>query len=69
MANYKVKRNDETLDSIVYNFYNGEFGYLEQVLATNVFLAEENTFLTKGITIYLPDLPSTKTKARISLWS
>lgn len=69
MVTYTVQRTDETLDSIVYNFYKGEFGYLEQVLAANIFLYQEDVFLTKGLTIYLPYLPVSQAKDRITLWS
>lgn len=69
MTTYVVTRNDETLDSIVYHFYNGEFGFLEQVLAANVFLYQQDIFLTQGLTINLPDLPALQTQQRISLWS
>lgn len=62
MAFYEVQRDDETLDAIVYKFYNGEFGYLEQVLAANV-------FLSKGLTIYLPDLSVSQAQSRITLWN
>ena len=63
---YVVKRANETLDAIVYNYYGESFGYLELVLSANIFLYEQDVFLTEGLIITLPDI-ELKTQNRVKL--
>jgi phage tail protein X len=65
---YTVKRNDETLDAIVYKQYGSSFAYLELVLAANQFLYEEECFLKVGLSIELPQI-IVEPKSRVTLWN
>lgn len=64
---YKVIRDNETVDQIVYRFYGSSYGYLELVLKNNVFLYKEGIYLTKGLVITLPE-EQKEAKARVTLW-
>ncbi len=65
---YTVKREDETLDEIIYNYYGSSLGYLELVLEANVFLYKEDIFLRKGLILELSDIQK-EPQDRISLWN
>lgn len=64
---YKIIRENEPLDEIVYRFYGSSYGYLELVLKNNVFLYKEGAYLTKGLVINLPE-EQKEAKARVTLW-
>lgn len=62
---YIVKRDNEILDEIVFNYYGVSLGYIELVLETNILLYKENIYLRKGLEIELPELeikPQTREK-------
>lgn len=64
---YIVKRNNETIDEIVYNHYGKVLGYLEMVLKINICLYMENIYLTQGLTLELPDI-KVQAQNRVNLW-
>lgn len=63
---YIVKRNDELLDEVVYNYYGESFGFLEQVLLANTFLYTQGVYLKEGSIINLPEV-EVKAQAREKL--
>lgn len=65
---YTVKRDNETLDEVVYKNYGSSFGYLELVLNTNTFLFTQGIYLKQGLTIELPEIKK-EAQSRATLWS
>lgn len=65
---YKVSRDDELLDEIVYRNYGSSYGYLELVLQANTFLYMEGVYLEEGLVIELPEVKK-ETQSRSTLWT
>ncbi len=65
---YKVKRDNETLDEIVYRNYGSSFGYLELVLQANTFLYMQGIYLKQGLVIELPEIKK-EPQDRVRLWN
>lgn len=53
---YTVKRDNETLDEIVYKNYGSSFGYLELVLSANIFLYTQGIYLKQGLIVELSEI-------------
>lgn len=64
---YRTKQGD-VLDAVVFKYYAGQTGALEQVLIANRGLAASGAVLPAGIAVTLPDLPKPKSKESIRLW-
>ncbi|MEZ0576956.1 tail protein X [Halodesulfovibrio aestuarii] len=64
---YRTKQGD-VLDAVVFKYYEGQEGTLEQVLEANRGLAKYDPVLPAGLGIALPDLPKPRPKEGITLW-
>lgn len=64
---YRTKQGD-VLDAIVFKYYEGQAGALEQVLEANEGLAEHGAILPAGLVVVLPDLPKPAAKESVTLW-
>jgi phage tail protein X len=64
-----VTKTGDMLDLICWRHYKGiQSGAVEAVLAANRGLADQPPVLPPGLSIALPDLPTMKTTATVSLW-
>lgn len=64
---YRTKQGD-VLDAVVFKYYEGQAGALEQVLEANRGLAKYGTVLPAGLAVVLPDLPKPSPKESVTLW-
>lgn len=64
---YRTKQGD-VLDAVVFKYYKGQTGALEQVLEANRGLAKYGAVLPAGLAIVLPDLPKPSPKESVTLW-
>ena len=64
---YRTRQGD-VVDALVYKYYQGQEGTLEQVLNANPGLAAKGDVLPAGVTIVFPEVPKPKSKESITLW-
>lgn len=64
---YRTKQ-DDVLDAVVFKYYNGQSGALEQVLEANKGIADYGAVLPAGVEVTLPELPKPSTKESVRLW-
>lgn len=64
---YRTKQGD-VVDALVYKYYQGQEGTLEQVLNANPGLAAKGEVLPAGVVITLPVIPKPKSKESVTLW-
>ena len=64
---YRTKQGD-VLDAVVFKYYDGQTGALEQVLEANRGLVKHGPILPAGLAVVLPDLPKSNQKESVTLW-
>lgn len=64
---YRTKQGD-VLDAVVFKYYKGQGGVLEQVMEANRGLAKYGSILPAGLAVVLPDLPRPRPKESVTLW-
>lgn len=64
---YRTKQAD-VLDAVVFKYYNGQSGALEQVLEANKGIADYGAVLPAGVEVTFPELPKPSTKESVRLW-
>ncbi|WP_430735370.1 tail protein X [Halodesulfovibrio aestuarii] len=64
---YRTKQGD-VLDAVVFKYYEGQPGAIEQVMDANRGLAKYGPVLPAGLAIVLPDLPKPSQKESVTLW-
>lgn len=64
---YRTKQGD-VLDAVVFKYYEGQAGALEQVLEANKGLVKHGPILPAGLAVVLPDLPKPSQKVSVTLW-
>lgn len=64
---YRTKQAD-VLDAVVFKYYDGQPGALEQVLDANKGIADHGAILPAGIEVDLPELPKPSVKESVRLW-
>lgn len=64
---YRTKQGD-VLDAVVFKYYEGQSGALEQVLVVNKGIADYGAILPAGVEVVLPELPKPSAKESVRLW-
>ncbi|KAF1075913.1 tail protein X [Halodesulfovibrio sp. MK-HDV] len=64
---YRTKQAD-VLDAVVFKYYDGQPGALEQVLDANKGIADYGAILPAGVEIDFPELPKPSVKESVRLW-